>query len=248
VELNDSIPYACEMCVSKMTEFERLRAQIRESDRILKGAFTGGLQASPTIIAKSESPLPDNISEFEVIQIKDELPTPNPAAEAILLGMKVEFVDPELELLRIAEEPKPKRTRKAPVRSNEFYCCMCPKNFKNKADQLKHAATEHTKFRYNYQSAEMTVFLDCDMCGRKFQNEKRLQSHQYRFTTYQQCDLCGEILPNNSTHVMQKHLADHHSTEVAKKVTKQPQFTCDICERKFQVKKSLKNHMEEHSE
>jgi Zinc finger, C2H2 type len=257
VELDDSIPYTCDACVNKLTEFQSLRSQIRESDRILKNAFTGGTEApeATMIMPEPASQMADDASVFEIAQIKQEPLASHSDIESedALLGMKVEFLDADHELIATLADltPRSKKVRNPPpAKPDGFMCCMCPKTFQTKAEQLQHATTEHTKYRYAYQTVEIADSKECDMCGRKFPNEQRLRNHQFRFTTYQQCDLCGEILPNNSTHVMQKHLKDHHSgkkTGRGIKPKKKPKFQCDICKKKFHAKKSLENHMEEHN-
>ena len=108
------------------------------------------------------------------------------------------------------KRPKPKQV-----------CPLCGKQF-----------SDYSGLFYHRQTVHEAIEVNCELCGKVFQSEVRLQAHIVR--THKEmtaCTICGAVVRNMKNHMHAVHTDDS-----------QKSYQCDFCGKGFMDKKGLENH------
>ncbi|XP_053673540.1 PR domain zinc finger protein 5-like [Anopheles nili] len=104
-----------------------------------------------------------------------------------------------------------------------FQCETCKKMFKKKCNLQSHHMLVHAPSNIH----EAAAIEDCDQCDRSFINLKQLKVHQ-RKHTFTPCPVCKKMIMKYKA---SEHIAAHRGA-----------FRCNICDRNFTTKTSVKTH------
>lgn len=116
---------------------------------------------------------------------------------------------------------------------SKYVCLICNQSFK----------TRFTLCNHKNQMHKNKQIFECQMCNVKFTVEKLYQKHLKKSKCVKtehrkhQCTICSKIYSRNEylkRHFKQMHLGIEDEIE---------HFTCDVCERSFNTKRSLLSHL-----
>ncbi|XP_031766475.1 zinc finger protein 57-like [Galleria mellonella] len=109
-------------------------------------------------------------------------------------------------------------------------CPLCPKILGTRYLKRRHLALVH-----DHKSAQ----LACDICSMIFTRNCKLQMHKRRVHYKEKnmtCEVCGYVAFNMES--LKRHMVSHDDWRP---------FQCDICQKTFQRKPTLKMHLKTHS-
>ncbi|KAM3957676.1 zinc finger Y-chromosomal protein 1-like [Aphomia sociella] len=109
-------------------------------------------------------------------------------------------------------------------------CPLCPKVLGTRYLKRRHLALVH-----DYKSVQVS----CDLCSMIFTRNHKLQLHKRRVHYKEKnmtCELCGYVAFNMES--LKRHMVSHDDARP---------FQCNICQKTFQRKLTLKTHMKTHS-
>ena len=104
-----------------------------------------------------------------------------------------------------------------------FSCEKCSKKFKT-----RQGLEEHTKYHLIHK-------VKCDTCGRLFSSVESMEKHKVNIHRTVECDLCH-------VKVLKRHIKEHQRRHIDGK-----QLKCEICEKLFFRRDSLKLHLGRHA-
>ncbi|XP_002739696.1 uncharacterized protein LOC100378440 [Saccoglossus kowalevskii] len=119
--------------------------------------------------------------------------------------------------------------RRTHTREGLMNCCICRKGYMSKYELKVHQSLAHNMFEQ---------LLPCELCGKTFTHNRRLQLHMKVVHSTQpvQCKICGKQFKN------QHRLKGHSYTHAEKKLE------CEICHKLFALKHHYQSHMLVHSD
>ena len=95
----------------------------------------------------------------------------------------------------------------------EFECPSCDKGFSTASDLEKHIEARHAQISslalISSASSESWMYVSCDICAMKLQNDADLRNHQIGVHSYLECQSCGKIFSTPTKH--KKHLSESHA-------------------------------------
>ena len=171
----------------------------------------------------------------------------------------------------------------SPVRSKKFLCDFCPEKFDNKSafqvHEKLHSSAElvcyvcekkyldRYSLRYHLRTHGIGLQIRCELCGKNFTKQSRLQSHidsihkDIRKFSCPHCDKAFKAKPHLENHLLQhtggrpwqcKECGDsfrHKLSMISHMRTHSDcrPYVCDTCGKSFRDNSTLKAHSRVHS-
>lgn len=119
--------------------------------------------------------------------------------------------------------------------SCNFICLCCKKSFSNHSNLNRHIKN-NANCEKEYMNEKNQFQNSCEICQMRFRGPAALSTQQraHNFTDFQckHCNLMCKTFNSLKIHTMYKHQS--------------PKHTCDLCGKKFHLKKFIRNHIQNH--
>ena len=236
---------------------ENIRININESANIFEATEEGDYKSKHVIDTTDESPAPDvhdeilNLSkDVKEEYFPEDLKTTIDEKEEISLKVET-YTNTSLQIYQCNECPayfyseKPLKTHKN-VHTDKYKCDTCQQRLCNGKELRMHQCDKPVKRR------KISDFLlECEQCPKKYSNKDSLRNHRNEHTDRFKCEECNMRCQSISS--LNRHRKALHAYNPLSNIKDTPTgveedeyelISCDICEKFFATKESLKNHAE----